>query len=86
MIREEHTVETLKILVYILHAAISVGLIVTVTMSMAKHSSLGGAFGAGGANTVFGREKGLSGLGKITLYLAIAFMVMSFVTSYMMGR
>jgi protein translocase SecG subunit len=54
-------------------------------MSMAKHSSLGGAFGAGGANTVFGREKGLSGLGKLTLYLAIGFMVMSFVTAYMMG-
>jgi protein translocase SecG subunit len=52
---------------------------------MAKHSGLGGAFGAGGANTVFGREKGLSGLGKLTLYLAIGFMVMSFVTAYMMG-
>jgi preprotein translocase subunit SecG len=78
-------VETLKIIVYILHAVISVSLIVSVTMSMAKHSSLGGAFGAGGANTVFGREKGLSGLGKLTLYLAIGFMVMSFVTAYMMG-
>jgi preprotein translocase subunit SecG len=78
-------VETLKIIVYILHAAISVALIVSVTMSMAKHSGLGGAFGAGGANTVFGREKGLSGLGKLTLYLAIGFMVMSFVTAYMMG-
>jgi preprotein translocase subunit SecG len=78
-------VETLKIIVYILHSVISVSLIVSVTMSMAKHSSLGGAFGAGGANTVFGREKGLSGLGKLTLYLAIGFMVMSFVTAYMMG-
>jgi len=78
-------VEIIKVLVYILHTAVAFGLIVTVTMSMAKHSSLGGAFGAGGANTVFGREKGLSGLSKVTLYLAIAFMVMSFVTSYVMS-
>ncbi|HOO33425.1 MAG TPA: preprotein translocase subunit SecG [Thermotogota bacterium] len=77
--------EIIKVLVYILHTAVAFGLIVTVTMSMAKHSSLGGAFGAGGANTVFGREKGLSGLSKVTLYLAIAFMVMSFVTSYVMS-
>jgi preprotein translocase subunit SecG len=78
-------VEVIKALVYILHAAVALGLVVTVTMSMAKHSSLGGAFGAGGSNAVFGREKGLSGLSKVTLYLAIGFMVMSFVTSYVMS-
>lgn len=77
--------EAFKIIVYILHSVISLALIISVTMSMAKHSSLGGAFGGGGANTVFGREKGLSGLAKLTLYLAIAFMVVSFLTSYVMG-
>ena len=77
--------EVIKTLVYIVHAAVALGLIVSVTMSMAKHSSLGGAFGGGAANTVFGREKGLSGLSKLTLYLAIGFMIMSFVTSYVMS-
>ncbi len=76
--------EILKVIVYILHTLISVGLIVTVTLNMAKHTSLGGAFGSGGANTVFGREKGLDPLSKVTLWLAIAFFVMSFVTAYVM--
>jgi preprotein translocase subunit SecG len=76
--------EALKVIVYIVHTLISVGLIVTVTLNMAKHTSLGGAFGSGGANTVFGREKGLDPLSKVTLWLAIAFFVMSFVTAYVM--
>ncbi len=76
--------QILKNIVYVLHTVIALGLVVSVTLNMAKHSSLGGAFGAGASSTVFGREKGLSTLGKITLGLAVAFMVMSFVTSYMM--
>ena len=77
--------QVLKMVIYVLHAAIAFGLIISVTLNMAKHSSLGGAFGGGATNTVFGREKGLSSLGKLTLWLAIAFMIMSFVTSYAMS-
>lgn len=78
--------QALKIIIYVVHALISFGLIVSVTLNMAKHSSLGGAFGSGGSGAVFGREKGLSALGKVTLWLAIAFMVLSFLTSYAMVR
>ncbi|HPE68899.1 MAG TPA: preprotein translocase subunit SecG [Thermotogota bacterium] len=78
--------QVFKMIIYVLHALISLGLIVSVTLNMAKHSSLGGAFGSGASSTVFGREKGLSGLGKVTLWLSIAFMVMSFLTSYAMTK
>jgi len=78
--------EIFKMIIYVVHALISLGLIISVTFNMAKHSSLGGAFGSGGSSTVFGREKGLSTLSRITLGLAIAFMVMSFVTSYAMVK
>jgi len=76
--------QVLKNIVYVLHTVIALSLVVSVTLNMAKHSSLGGAFGAGASSTVFGREKGLSKLGKITLGLAIGFMIMSFITSYFM--
>jgi len=72
----------LKGIIFALHGIISIGLIVSVLFQMSKHSELGGAFGSGALHTVFGREKGLDTLGKITLGLAIAFMVSSFLTAY----
>lgn len=78
--------QAFKIIIYIVHALVSLGLIISVTLNMAKHTSLGGAFGSGANATVFGGEKGLNRIGKITLWLAIAFMVLSFLTSYAMTR
>jgi preprotein translocase subunit SecG len=75
-----------KTIIYVVHALVSLGLIVSVTLNMSRQSSLGGAFGSGASGAVFGREKGLDRLGKITLWLAISFMVLSFMTSYAMTR
>ncbi len=68
-----------------IYIAVSVGLIWSVMMQMSKHAGLGGAFGSGSLYTVFGREKGLDTLGKVTLTLAITFMVMSVVVSYLIN-
>ena len=68
-----------------IYIAVCVGLIWSVMVQMSKHAGLGGAFGSGSLYTVFGREKGLDTLGKITLTLAIIFMVMSIVVSYLIN-
>lgn len=72
----------IKGFIFAIHGAISISLAISVLFQMSKHSELGGAFGSGSLHTVFGREKGLDTLGKITLGLAIAFMVSSFLTAY----
>lgn len=74
----------LVLLVMIIDLLISVALIWVVMMKMSKHGGLGGAFGSGSLYTVFGREKGLDTLGKVTIVLAVAFMVMSIVTAYVL--
>ncbi len=68
-----------------IYIAVSVGLIWSVMAQMSKHAGLGGAFGSGSLYTVFGREKGLDTLGKITLILAITFMVMSIIVAYLIN-
>ncbi|WP_036226393.1 preprotein translocase subunit SecG [Mesoaciditoga lauensis] len=68
-----------------IYIAVSVGLIWSVMMQMSKHAGLGGAFGSGSLYTVFGREKGLDTLGKVTLTLAITFMVMSVIVAYLIN-
>ncbi len=75
----------ITLIVLIIDVLISVGLITSVMMQMSKHAGLGGAFGSGSLYTVFGREKGLDTLGKVTLTLAVAFMVMSVVTAYVLN-
>ncbi len=73
----------LKIIGMILQLGISVGLIIAVLMQMTQKSQLGGAFGSGASYTVFGASKKLDTLGKITLALAIAFMISSIFTAYL---
>jgi len=74
----------LFLLVMIIDLVISVALIWVVQMKMSKHGGLGGAFGSGSLYTVFGREKGLDTLAKVTIVLAVAFMVMSVITAYVL--
>ncbi len=73
------------IVIVAIYISLAVGLVWSVMMQMSKHAGLGGAFGSGSLYTVFGREKGLDTLGKITLVLAISFMVMSVVTAYVIN-
>ena len=52
-----------------------------ILLQMSEHSGLGGAFGAGGSSTVFGRDEVRDPKRTLTTALAGAFMVLGFVLS-----
>lgn len=76
----------MKTFMIIVHSVISAALIYMVLNQMSKFAELGGAFGSGSLYTMFGRKKGLDTPGKITLGLAIAFMVSSILTAFFISR
>jgi preprotein translocase subunit SecG len=55
----------------------SIGLIGIVLVQMSEHAGLGGAFGAGGSSTVFGREEQTDPKRTATSVLAAVFMLSS---------
>ncbi len=55
----------------------SVGLIGIVLIQMSEHAGLGGAFGAGGSSTVFGRDEQTDPKRTATSVLAAFFMLSS---------
>lgn len=63
----------LKIVVTALHVLLSIALIAAVILQSGKSAGLSGAI-AGGAETFFGKKKGLDELlGKVTIVVAILF-------------
>lgn len=61
------------------HAILSLGLISVVLLQSGRSAGLSGAI-AGGAETLFGKKRGLDDLlARYSVYLAAAFMVTSFV-------
>jgi len=59
----------------------SAGLIGIVLVQMSEHAGLGGAFGAGGSSTVFGREEQTDPKRTATSVLAAVFMISSLLLS-----
>lgn len=59
----------------------SLALIGIILIQMSEHAGLGGAFGAGGSSTVFGREEKTDPKRTATSILAAIFMVSSMVLS-----
>ncbi|MBB6062419.1 preprotein translocase subunit SecG [Thermosipho japonicus] len=70
----------------VVHAIISVVLIYLSLKQMGKFAELGGAFGSGSMNTIFGREKGLDAEGKLTVLFGILFFVSSILTAFFISR
>lgn len=69
----------LKGVVTAIHILIALGLIASVLMQSGKSAGLSGAI-AGGAETFFGKKKGLDELlSKVTIFVAIAFGITSLV-------
>ncbi|MHB1044053.1 MAG: preprotein translocase subunit SecG [Eubacteriales bacterium] len=69
----------LKIVVTALHVILSIALIAAVILQSGKSAGLSGAI-AGGAETFFGKKKGLDELlGKVTIVVAILFAATSLV-------
>ena len=67
--------KTLLIFVYITTSISLVGLIL---LQQSKGSDIGSAFGGGSSNTMFGPNSSLSPLAKITAFLSVIFLVLSF--------
>lgn len=68
-----------KVILTVLHVLFSLGLIAVVLLQSGKSAGLSGSI-AGGAEIFFGKKKGIDELlGKITVYVAIAFAATSLV-------
>lgn len=55
----------------------ALALIGLVLMQMSRHSELGGAFGGGGSNTVFGREETSDPKRTATAWLSALFFILA---------
>ncbi len=69
----------------VIYVLVAVGLIITVLLQSGKSSGLSGSIG-GGAETFFGKKKGLDDLlGKISTVLAISFMSLAFAITVLLS-
>ncbi|ACV64625.1 preprotein translocase, SecG subunit [Desulfofarcimen acetoxidans DSM 771] len=69
----------LKGIVTALHVLLALGIIASVLLQSGRSAGLSGAI-AGGAETLFGKKKGLDELlGKVTVLLSVLFVVISLV-------
>jgi protein translocase SecG subunit len=78
--------QVLKILMYGLHAIISISLVVLVMMQTHKAEGLGAVGGGGSQPSLRGRAGVEEKLSEYTRYLAIAFMIMSTILFIMAER
>ena len=70
-------IETLSII----YVIVAISLIVAVLLQSGKSAGLSGAI-TGGAETFFGKKKGMDQLlGKISLVLAVSFMLLAFIVT-----
>ena len=67
--------KTLLIFIYVIASISLIGLIL---LQQSKGSDIGTAFGGGSSNTMFGANSSLSPLAKITAFLSVIFLVLSF--------
>ena len=69
----------------IIYVVVAIGLIISVLMQSGKSAGLSGAI-SGGAETFFGKNKGLDQLmSKISMALAISFMVLAFIVTILVS-
>ncbi len=71
--------DVVSILLTVFHVIVSVGLIAVILLQSGRSAGLSGAI-AGGAETFFGKKKGLDEfLGKVTIFVAVGFAVTSLI-------
>lgn len=76
----------LSTILLILFIPVCVLLILIVLLQAGKGGGLAGAFGGAGGQTLLGARGAADFLGKLTIYLAIAFMFLALVLSFTYGR
>ena len=71
----------MKIFITIVHVALAIGVIATILLQSGKSAGLSGAI-AGGAETFFGKKKGMDDfLSKLSAGFAVGFLVSSILLS-----
>lgn len=76
----------MELALQIIHALLALGVIAGVLLQPGKSAGMPGAI-AGGAQTFFGKKKGLDEkLARITTAFAILFMVSSVLLAFVVGR
>lgn len=73
----------LKSILQILFVLDCAALVTLVLFQMSRHSGLGGAFGGGGTHTIFGREEKSDPKRVATSLLAVGFMLIGFLLSWL---
>ncbi|MFP4135409.1 MAG: preprotein translocase subunit SecG [Candidatus Acetothermia bacterium] len=71
----------IALLIRVIFYISSAGLIGIVLVQMSEHAGIGGAFGAGGSSTVFGRDEQTDPKRTATSVLAATFMISSLLLS-----
>jgi len=75
----------MELVLQVIFLIISVGIIASVLLQSGKSAGLSGAI-SGGAETFFGKKKGIDDiLSKITVYLGVAFVIVSIVLTVLGG-
>lgn len=76
----------MKLFLTILHVIFSLGLIVTILMQSGKSAGLSGAI-TGGAESIFGKKKGLDELlSKVSTGIAAGFLITSLGLGYLLSK
>ena len=69
----------MQLVITIIQVLVSIGLIATVLLQSGKSAGLSGSI-AGGAETFFGKKKGMDDLlNKISIWLAAAFIILTLI-------
>ena len=71
----------LRALIIVLFVLDSLALMGLILLQMSRHAGLGGAFGAGGRYTVFGRDETKDPKRTATVWLAAGFLVLGLLLS-----
>ena len=75
-----------QVILTVLHVILCIGLIAVILLQSGKSAGLSGAI-AGGAETFFGKKKGLDEFfSKITVYVAVAFAITSVILVIISGK
>lgn len=76
----------MELVLQIVHALLALGVVVGVLLQPGKSAGMPGAI-AGGAQTFFGKKKGLDEkVSKITTVIVVMFMVSSVALAFVVGR
>ena len=76
----------IKLALTIIYVVVCISLIATVLLQSGRSAGLSGAI-TGGAQSLFGKKKGLDDLlGRITTGLAVGFMILAIILTFLAGQ